>query len=145
VCERLFGGESLCGIRIEEGANESFCFVCVCAESADIRSGAEGTNVTFFGHVVPISVVEGDLRFCRLSHEFFHNVRAEWGVSAEKHVCNDPVGDEFSNSSARKQKEIFVPDGPEVDGLAVALLIEHLWGHIAEASSKGHELLLRGM
>ena len=27
----------------------------------------------------------------------------------------------------------------------MALVIKHLWRHVAEASSKGHELLFRGM
>jgi hypothetical protein len=52
--------------------------------------GGEG-KFTFFGDVVPIAVVEGDLGFGRLSYELFHVVRAEWGVSAEKHVGDDPV------------------------------------------------------
>lgn len=41
--------------------------------------------------------------------------------------------------------EYCAPDCPKVDGLAVALVIKHLWRHITEASGKGHKLLFRRM
>jgi len=37
-----------------------------------------------------------------------------------------------------------VPYGLEVDGLAMPLLVEHIWSDISQTACDGRELLLRG-
>jgi hypothetical protein len=101
---------------------------------------------TFFRDVVPVAVVEGDLRFGRLAHELFHVVGAEGGVAAEKDVGDDTADAMYQSARAPgEREEARVPDCPEVHGLAVAFVIKHFWCYVAEAPSEGRELLFRGM
>lgn len=55
-------------------------------------------------------------------------------------ILQVPTGQRFHRVTPR-EKGICVPDRPEVHGLAMALVIKHFWCNVAEASSKGCELL----
>jgi hypothetical protein len=90
------------------------------ARARQPRRAGPAAARTLVGDVLPVALVERDVRARGLAHELLDVLGPEGRVAAEEHVRDDPAPCQLTSTAGRGRA---VPGRPDVDGLAVALLL----------------------